>query len=107
MTQFRLIYVTTKDAGQAREIAEILLNERRIACANIIPKMQSLYWWQDRIQTDEEAVLILKTQAWHVPQIIERVKKLHSYDCPCVISIPIETGSEEYLNWLEQESTLR
>jgi periplasmic divalent cation tolerance protein len=96
----RLVYVTTKNAEEARAIAEDLLERRLVACANILPQMQSIYRWNGKIQNDSESVLILKTPASQVEQVTLAIKKLHSYEIPCVLSIPIESGSVEYLAWI-------
>lgn len=103
MTSLRLLYVTTKDVAEARKIANELIDRRLIACANILPQMESIYRWKGRIENLTEAVLILKTEERLVMQTIEAVKELHSYEVPCVLSLPIEQGFEGYLNWLTGE----
>lgn len=103
MTSVRLLYVTTKDADEARKIARELIDRRLIACANILPQMESIYRWKGQIEESSEAVLILKTEERLVAKTIEAVKELHSYEVPCVLSLPVEQGSEGYLNWLTSE----
>jgi len=103
MTSVRLLYVTTKDTDEARKIARELIDRRLIACANIFPQMESIYRWKGQIENSSEAVLILKTEERLVTKTIEAVEELHSYEVPCVLSLPVEQGSEGYLNWLTGE----
>jgi periplasmic divalent cation tolerance protein len=103
VTEIRLLYVTTKDNEQARRIAESLLDRQLIACANILPHMESIYRWNGKVQNDSESVLILKTTAARVSDTIEAVKELHTYEIPCVLSLAIESGSQGYLDWLREQ----
>ncbi len=96
----KIVYITTKDIEQAKHIGKVLVEERLAACVNILPQMTSIYYWQDELQTDEEAILIAKTRASLVDELIKKVKDLHSYDVPAIIVFPIESGNSEYLNWL-------
>ena len=74
------------------------------ACVNIIDNMQSMYWWEGEIQDDREVILIAKTREPLVPELIEKVKSIHSYDCPCVVSLPISDGNKAFLKWIEDET---
>lgn len=103
---FRLLYVTTKDVLEARTIAQHLLENRLIACANILPQMEAIFRWDDKVQKTTEVVLILKTHELLVRQATQEVEKLHSYKTPCVLQIPIEDGSEGYLHWMLHEVQL-
>ncbi|KAL9657576.1 hypothetical protein ABK040_001003 [Willaertia magna] len=95
----------TSPISKAETLASILLKERLIACANIIPKVKSMYWWEDKIQTDEEALLIIKTEINKQKEIIECVKKNHEYQVPEVIFMEIKDGNEDYLQWITKEIT--
>lgn len=99
-----LVYVTAASVQEAEHIAEELVRERLAACANIIPGMTSIYHWKGELQRDQEVVVMLKSRAARVEQISERVKQLHSYDCPCVIALPIVDGAAAYLAWLAGET---
>ena len=99
-----IIYITTKDAGEARTLGRKLVTERLVACANILDGMQSLYHWEGKLCEDREAVLICKTRQSLLDEIVNRVKKLHTYTCPCIVAYPIAGGSPEYLAWIEQET---
>ena len=100
----RFLYVTAASADEAKTIGEALVQERLVACANILGPISSIYWWQGQIQRDSEAVLIAKTRAELVERVIARVKALHSYTVPCVVSLPIEQGNPDFLGWVEAET---
>jgi periplasmic divalent cation tolerance protein len=102
--KFIFVYITTKDKGQAELIGKALVEERIVACVNIIDGMKSIYWWQDKICFDDEAILIAKTRDSHFDKLVSRVKELHSYSIPCIVSLPIENGNPAYLEWLENET---
>jgi periplasmic divalent cation tolerance protein len=97
---FILAYITTKDKEQALSVGKILVEEHLAACVNIFDNMTSVYRWDEKICSDNEAVLIAKTAAEKFEQLCKRVKELHTYDCPCVVSIPITDGNSQYLEWL-------
>lgn len=97
-----LIYVTCKDVEEAQKISRILLEKKLIACANFFP-MNSMYWWKGSINEDKEFVLILKTVKEKFKVVEKEVKKLHSYDCPCVISLDVKEGNKEFLEWIKKE----
>ena len=95
-----LIYITTKDKAEAGKIGRILLKKRIAGCVNITSGMESLYWWQGKIESSKEAVLIVKTLLSHSKQLMVEVKKNHSSTCPCILVLPIHTGNPDYLKWL-------
>lgn len=98
---YAMIYITTSGEEESKQIAKTLLEERTVACANIIPSMKSFYWWEGEIEEDTESILILKTRSDKLDTLIKRVKDLHSYELPCILEISIQDGSEDYLKWLE------
>ena len=104
MTQ-RLIYMTTGSKDEAERIGRALVEERLAACVNIIEGMRSMYWWEGAVQEEAETVLIAKTTAERVAALTERVKALHAYDTPCVIALPIEGGNQDFLAWIQAETT--
>ena len=85
-------------------IGRDVVEARLAACANILPGMTSLYWWGGEVQKGAETVLILKTVSTLVESLIERVRQLHTYECPCVVALPIASGAAEYLRWIETET---
>ena len=102
--KLNLVYITTKDKAEARKIGQELVNERLAACVNIIDGMNSMYWWEGKVQDDNEVILIAKTKQSLVKELIKKVKSIHSYSCPCIISLPILDGNKDYLDWLHKET---
>ena len=102
----RIIYITTGSKEEARSIGRLLVEQRLAACVNIIDGMESIYRWEGKIEESAEAILIAKTHYSKVKALTEKVKSLHSYKCPCVISIPLseEEGNADYIKWLIRES---
>jgi periplasmic divalent cation tolerance protein len=100
----RFVYITCKDRDEARRIGRDLVEQRLAACANVLAGMNSFYWWQDQLQDDEEAVLIAKTRADRMEDLVARVRALHSYDLPCVVGLPIADGNPDYLQWIRDET---
>ncbi|MCE3008707.1 MAG: divalent-cation tolerance protein CutA [Bacteroidetes bacterium] len=97
---FKLIYITTPTVDSATEIAEALLREGLIACANILPGMLSMYEWEGKLRKEPEALLLCKSTSYMVPRIVERVRALHPHEVPCVTSVPIFGGNPDYLSWV-------
>jgi periplasmic divalent cation tolerance protein len=98
------VYVTASSREEALNIGRTLVGERLAACANIFDGVSSIYWWQGRLMEESEASLILKTTNDLIPALIVRVKQLHSYDCPCVVALPIAQGNPDYLDWIDKET---
>ena len=101
----RFLYVTASNPEEAKKIGEALVQERLVACANILGPVSSIYWWQGQVQRESEAVLIAKTRTELVERVIARVKALHSYTVPCVVSLAIERGNPDFLDWITAETT--
>ena len=99
-----IVYVTASDASEAQRIGRTLVEERLAACANILPTMNSVYWWEGKVQEAAEAVLILKTTESRLEALLTRVKALHSYDCPCIEAWPVAAGYRPFLDWVAQET---
>ena len=102
--KLNIVYMTAKDKDEARKIGQELVKARLAACVNIIDNMNSMYWWEGEVQDDHEAILIAKTKESLVPELIKKVKSIHSYSCPCIVSLPILEGNKDYLKWLQNET---
>ena len=98
------LYMTARDKAQAEAIGRRLVEERLAACVNILDGVRSLYWWDGAVQESSEAALIAKTVRSLAPRVVARVRELHSYDVPCVVALPIETGNPEFLDWITAET---
>ena len=97
------IYMTAGSKTEAQKIGRALVEGRLAACVNILDNMQSIYRWEEKIQQDTEVVLIAKTTDDLVSALIDKVKSLHSYDCPCIVSLPILSGYPPFLDWIHAE----
>ena len=98
-----VIFITTGTDEEARKVAEVLLKQRKAACVNIVPMISSLFWWQDRLDSAQENLLIVKTGASLLNEIVSLVKEVHSYDVPEIIALPIIGGNRDYLDWIGKE----
>jgi len=98
-----LVYMTAGSKEEARTIGKELVTSRLVACVNIIDHMNSFYMWEGELQDDNEVIIIAKTTEDRVADVVEKIKAMHSYDCPCVISLPILGGNSAYLSWIEEE----
>jgi periplasmic divalent cation tolerance protein len=98
-----IVYITCSKEEEAVKIGTHIVKERLAACSNIIKDMKSVYWWENNLENDNETILILKTIEEKVDEIIARVKKIHSYDNPCIIALPVIKTSDSYLNRLKEE----
>jgi periplasmic divalent cation tolerance protein len=98
-----VVLITVKDAEEAQKIAKALLKRRQAACVNIVPEVNSHFWWQDKLDSTRESLLIVKTKESLLPELMKSVKKLHSYSIPEIIALPIVGGSQDYLDWIDSE----
>ena len=99
----KLIYVTTASSDEAVRIAEAVVTERLAACANILDGVTSIFHWEGKLCRENEAVLILKTTEEKTDALTARIKELHSYECPCIVVLPIEGGNPAFLEWIKRE----
>ncbi|MCP4254403.1 MAG: divalent-cation tolerance protein CutA [Candidatus Scalindua sp.] len=104
MSDHIIIYITAGSASEAKKIGHTLVEEKLVACSNIISPIRSIYSWQGKICDDKEALMILKTRKKLFKQIIKRVEEIHSYDVPEIIAMPIIDGSSKYLSWINEET---
>lgn len=95
------IYVTAANEGEAEKIAENLVGEKLAACSNIFP-IKSVYTWKGTLQKENEIAMLVKTRTELVDKAIKRIKELHSYEVPCIVSFPIKKGNPEFLKWIDE-----
>ena len=95
-----VIFITTATTDEAQQISKVLLERRKVACVNIVPGISSHFWWQDKLDSAQESLLIVKTKSSLLPEIISLVKGMHSYQVPEIIALPIVGGNQDYLQWI-------
>lgn len=100
MTDKLVVFVTCGSAREARKIARALVEQRLAACGNLVPRVQSIYRWQGKVESAGEALVIFKTSRRRFPALRRAVERLHSYDTPEIIALPIAAGARKYLAWL-------
>ena len=105
MTSTRIILSTAGSAEEARKIAHALVEQGLAACVNIVPQVESVYRWRDKLESSQEFLLIVKTMAERVLKVFETIQSLHSYELPECIALEITAGSEGYLNWIAANAT--
>ena len=98
------LYGTAASQQEAETIGRTLVEERLVACANVLGAMRSFYWWQGKVQDEGEVAFLLKTRPELVEAVVARIKQLHSYSVPCVVQWPIVGGNPDYIRWVENET---
>lgn len=99
-----IVYATTESYEKARKIASSLLESKLVACVNIIPKMHAIYRWKGKIEEGDECIMIVKTPTENVDAVIKKIKKMHSYELPCILVLPVIGGLKEYLKYVTDET---
>ena len=97
------VYITTGSREEAITIGRDLVEEKLAACVNILDGMASIYLWEGEVEKMDEAVLIAKTLSVKVDSLTKRVKMLHSYDCPCIVELPVEVKDQPFLSWIKDQ----
>ena len=103
-TQFAVVLVTAPDLKMARALARAALSARLIACANLVPKIESHYWWRGKIESGAEVLLVLKTTKSRLAALEKLVLAKHPYDMPEFLVLPLSAGNQRYLNWLSRNT---
>ncbi len=99
----RIVYITTRNAGEAKKISSHLLEKKLVACTNIFP-IESMYWWEGEIQEDVEFVVLAKTKDDNFEKIDNVVKNMHEYDTPGIYSWKIDKVNKDYERWINKET---
>ena len=100
MTEVYVVLVTAPDADKAAELGRALVEQKLVACANVIPTVRSIYRWEGRIEDGSEALLVLKTPRFKLKELMDRVTEIHPYEVPEVVALRIEEGHNRYLDWV-------
>ena len=99
-----LVLCTAEDQKQGKQIAKELVRKGLAACVNVIPKISSVYRWEDRLIEDDEAIMLIKTKSELFEKVKDKIIDLHTYDLPEIISLEINDANETYLNWIDKET---
>ena len=102
MQNVRVVFISVP-ADEAGSMARQMVDHRLCACVNIVPKIESYFWWEGEVQHDREALLIVKTTQQRLDELVQWVQDNHPYDLPEVIAVPVEDGLKDYLNWVGAE----
>ncbi|ACI20978.1 MULTISPECIES: divalent-cation tolerance protein CutA [Thermodesulfovibrio] len=97
-----VVLITAPNEDEAVKISKILVEEKLAACVNILKDIRSIYFWQGKIEDEQEVLMIVKTKSELFEELEKKVKSLHSYTVPEIIGIKIKKGSESYLNWISE-----
>ena len=97
-----LIYVTVKNEKEGIDISKLVVEKKLAACANLFPKIQSIFQWKNNIQVENEAVLIFKTTEKKYKSLEQFILKNHSYETPCILKLRIEKGQKTFMEWIEK-----
>ena len=103
-TKAILVLCTFPETESVKSVAETLVNEKLAACVNVIPGVQSIFRWQDKIDNANENILIIKTKDSLYDELEVRIKELHPYELPEIISVPIDKGLNKYLDWISEST---
>ena len=96
------VVLITTPPEEAERIANLIVEKKLGACTNIVKEISSIYWWQGKIESDRESLLIIKTRTDLFKKLKEEVKKVHPYTVPEIIALPIVAGNEDYLRWIDE-----
>jgi periplasmic divalent cation tolerance protein len=99
-TRFSLVFVTAPDLKTARALAKAALSAKLVACANLVPKIESHYWWQGKIESGAEVLLMLKAPKSKLAALEKLILAKHPYDTPEFLALPLTAGNRKYLDWL-------
>jgi len=105
--RYRIVLVSCGSIGEARKIGRSVVEKKLAACANIVPVVESIYRWKGKVERAREVLVLMKTTTSRLTQLEREVKRLHSYDLPEFVVLPIAAASKEYLAWISASTSLR
>ena len=102
--KFCWVYMTAGSIEEAKNIGKILVGQNLAACVNLLENMTSIYKWEEKLEESQEVIMIAKTRKSLMPKLIEKVNSIHSYDCPCILELPVQGGNSDFLSWIESQT---
>ena len=103
--KFCWVYMTAGSVEEAKSIGKILVGQNLAACVNLLENMTSIYKWEEKLEESQEVIMIAKTRKSLMPKLIEKVNSIHSYDCPCILELPVQEANSDFLSWIERQTT--
>lgn len=104
MTEVRIAFCTAENEASANALARGLLGARLAACVSFVPGIQSLYWWQEKMESSTEVLMVIKTTADRVAELKPFITQHHGYDTPELLVLPVDDGLNRYLDWVQKET---
>ena len=102
---FAVVMATAPDMALARRLAKAGLEAKLTACANLVPAVESHYWWEGKLESSDEVLVIFKTRQTLLPKLERAIREIHPYDTPEFVALPLTAGSQKYLAWIEDNTT--
>ena len=102
--KFCWVYMTAGSVEEAKSIGQILVGQNLAACVNLLENMTSIYKWEEKLEESQEVIMIAKTRKSLMPKLIEKVNSIHSYDCPCILELPVQGGNSDFLSWIKSQT---
>jgi len=102
--EYVVVLSTTPNLSEAERLGKEMVEKGLVACVNIIPQIRSIYKWKEKLHNEEEMLLVMKSRKDRTGEIIDYIRKNHSYEVPEIVSLPITSGSEKYLAWIDQNT---
>ena len=102
--KFCWVYMTAGSIEEAKSIGQMLVVQNLAACVNLLENMTSIYKWEEKLEESKEVIMIAKTSKTLMPKLIETVNSHHSYDCPCILELPIQGGNPDFLSWIGSQT---
>ncbi|OYT52350.1 MAG: cytochrome C biogenesis protein CcdA [Desulfurococcales archaeon ex4484_217_2] len=99
--KYMVVLITSPSLSEAKSIARNIVEKKLAACVNIVDNVSSIYWWEGKVEESREVLMIVKTVKAKIGKLIDEVRKLHSYEVPEIIALPIVEGFEKYLQWID------
>ena len=104
MEKILIVFVTVSSREEGENIGTSLVESKLAACVNVIPQVSSIFSWQGKIESENEVLLLVKTSQDRIGDLIDEIKRVHSYDVPEILAVPVFAGSKEYIDWVHQET---
>jgi periplasmic divalent cation tolerance protein len=99
-----IVLVTAANSEEAAKISEVLVKTHLVACATVIPAVQSIYWWEGGLSKDQESMILLKTTRSRYSELEKTIREMHSYKVPEILAVPVTEGSLDYMRWVKSET---